>query len=287
MQILHDVEQGSELWFSLRKKHITATDMNVIMAPNGSYFGKTLRSLYFEKISDEPQSPPNEAMKRGTLLEPVARELFSIETGIDMEPKVIIKDWGMASLDGMSYNGDLILEIKCPGEKDHSIALQGKVPDHYYPQMQWQMYVTDLKEVFYYSFDGMNGVTVVVKRDEEYIDNMIDKANEFYNCLVNRTPPEMTDGDYENFHDDEMWVSCISMYKNFSDQIKYLEQKKNEVKSQVIQLSDSRNAKGNNATLVYVTTKGRVNYDKIPELQGVDLEQYREPSRQEWRLTCR
>src|SRR5271169_3503351 len=131
-QILFDVEQGSENWFALRKTKITATDASILMAKGGSYFGKTPFTLYNDKVSDEPKKAPNEAMQRGTRLEPIARELFELQTGIAMEPKVVVKDWAMASLDGMSYNGDLILEIKCPGSRDHATALQGKVPEHYY-----------------------------------------------------------------------------------------------------------------------------------------------------------
>lgn len=284
MEILHGIEQGSAEWHALRKKHITATDASIIMKSN---HWKTPVQLYNEKISNEPPTPPNDAMKRGTDLEPIARELFEIQTGIEMKPSVVVKEWAMASLDGMSYNEDLILEIKCPGPKDHAIALKGKVPDHYYPQLQHQMYVTDLKEVFYYSFDGIDGVTVVVKRDDDYIEKMLEKEKAFYECLVTLTPPEMSDDDYVNFNEDEVWASYVSMHKNFSDQIKYLEKKKDDVKAQMIELSNGFNSKGNGATLTYVTTKGRVSYDKVPQLQGIDLEQYREPSRQEWRLTCR
>jgi len=109
-------------------------------------------------------------MREGLRLEPIARELFAIQNGIEMFPRVVVNDWAMASLDGMSECGKYIVEIKCPGEKDHLLALQGKIPEHYYPQLQHQLYVTGLQSIFYYSFDGTDGVTIVVKRDDAYIE---------------------------------------------------------------------------------------------------------------------
>jgi putative phage-type endonuclease len=286
-QILFDVEQQSEQWFALRKTKLTATDANVLMSKEGSYFGKTPTTLYNDKTSDAPPKSPNEAMQRGSRLEPIARELFEVQTGIKMEPQVVVKDWAMASLDGMNHTGDLILEIKCPGPKDHAVALNGKVPDHYYPQLQFQMYVTDLDEVFYYSFDGFDGCLIVVKRDEEYIANMIQVCKKFYDCLVNRIPPESPQDDYLNMEDEEMWAYHLTRYKKICKDIEELEADKKAIKDSMRFLSGEVNAKGNGATLSLVTVKGRIKYEKIPELIEVDLEKYREPSRTEWRLTCR
>src|ERR1700752_2200587 len=109
-----NVEQGTQERLELRKTKITATDAIVIM---GASNWKTKVHLYHEKLSNDPPMPSNERMKRGIDLEPVARDLFTIQTGIFMEPKVIVKDWTMASLDGISELGQCILEIKCPGEK--------------------------------------------------------------------------------------------------------------------------------------------------------------------------
>ena len=145
-----DVEQSSPEWHALRKRKITATDAVILMKESP---WKTPSNLYHEKISDRPPSAPNERMQRGLDLEPIAREHFIRSSGVKVTPTVVVKDWAMASLDGMSEDGNVILEIKCPGQKDHNIALSGHVPDHYRAQLQHQMYVTGLQETFYYSFD--------------------------------------------------------------------------------------------------------------------------------------
>ena len=142
--------QGTDEWLHYRTSKITATDACVIM---GASKWKTKLELYNEKINENTNVFMNDRMKRGTDLEPMARELFCIQNGIEVSPRVITKEWAMASLDGMSECGNYIVEIKCPGEKDHDLALSGKVPDHYYPQIQHQLYVTGLDWAFYYSFD--------------------------------------------------------------------------------------------------------------------------------------
>lgn len=185
MQILQ-IEQGTTQWLDLRKTKITATDASVII---GAYPWKTAHQLYHEKISDTHNTYTNSAMQRGIDLEPMARDLFMLETGIDVSPAVIVRDWAMASLDGISSCGKYVVEIKCPGKKTHEIALSGKIPDYYYPQLQHQMYVCDVDEMYYYSFDGMNGVVVVVVRDDEFIEKMIVAEKHFYDCIINKIPP--------------------------------------------------------------------------------------------------
>jgi putative phage-type endonuclease len=182
-----DVEQGSKAWHELRKSKITATDAPVIM---GASPWKTKHQLYYEKTESGYEIVINERMQRGLDLEPIARETFIFSTGTFVAPAVVVKDWAMASLDGITKDGSYIIEIKCPGEKYHAIALQGKVPDHYYPQLQHQMYVTDLKEAGYVSFDGKDFVCVKVQRDDAYIERMVEEEKKFYECLVNRIQPK-------------------------------------------------------------------------------------------------
>src|SRR5258708_7878806 len=138
------IEQGTDEWLDLRKTKITATDAVVIM---GASPWKTRTELYHEKVCATVPNAPNERMQRGTVLEPIARDLFNMTTGLKMVPKVAVKGWAMASLDGINEWNE-ILEIKCPGDKDHAIAVVGKVPDHYYPQLQHQMHVCDSHRAF-------------------------------------------------------------------------------------------------------------------------------------------
>lgn len=276
-----DLEQGSAEWHALRKTKITATDACVIM---GVSHWKTKIQLYHEKKSNDEPILPTERMQRGIDLEPIARDLFCMTTGHKMIPRVLIKDWAMASLDGINSWNE-VLEIKCPGEKDHAIALRGKVPDHYYPQIQHQLYVCDSEKAFYYSFDGFDGVIVEAKRDDKYIEKMLIEEKKFYDCLMNNTPPEPEENDYIE-RNDELWKQCASKWKSVTSSIKELEKEEEDLRKQLIFLSGESNTKGAGISLCQIARKGAVDYSKIEALKGIDLDKYRKGTINSWRITC-
>jgi putative phage-type endonuclease len=280
-QILEDLEQGSPEWHALRKTKITATDSTAIM---GVSHWKTKRQLYFEKLSNDAPKPPTERMQRGSDLEPIARDLFCSRTGHKMLPKVVLKDWAMASLDGINDCNE-ILEVKCPGEKDHAIALSGKVPDHYYPQLQHQMYVCDAERAFYFSFDGFDGVTVEVKRDDKYIEKMLVEEKKFYDCLINKTPPEIEEGEYTE-SEDPLWRYWADQLRSSEEIIKQATKDNEKAREELIFLSQGQNTRGYGVSLCQVKRKGNIDYSKIPELNDVNLELFRKPEITTWRITC-
>jgi len=280
-QISNEVIQGTDEWLALRKTKITATDASVIM---GVSPWKTKIQLYNEKISQNDNTFVNESMQRGLDLEPIARDLFNIQTGIKMNPTVVIKDWAMASLDGISSCGQFIVEIKCPGHKDHAISLEGKIPDQYYPQIQHQMYVTDLQFAYYYSFDGIEGVIVIVKRDDEYIAKMVEEEKKFYECLINKIPPESNQDNFIERNDD-LWEEYASQWKLVTESIKELEIEEEKLRKKLIFLSGESNSKGAGISLCQIQRKGNIDYSKIPELKTLNLDLYRKASINIWRIT--
>jgi len=281
-QILDNLEQGSAEWHALRKTKITATDASAIMGVNP---WKTRLQLYNEKLSDDAPMPPNGRMQRGIDLEPIARSLFNLKTGWKMRPAVIVKDFMMASLDGRDDSIGCIVEIKCPGDKDHQIALQGRVPEHYYPQLQHQIYVAGTQIAFYFSFDGIDGVIVRVNRDDEYIDRMIEEEKKFYECLINKTPPEDL-GDGYTVRDDDLWEQCAGKWKAVNARLKELEKMEEDLRNQLVFLSGESNTKGGGISICQIARKGSVDYSKVPQLKGLNLEAYRKPTTSSWRIKC-
>ena len=61
---------------------------------------KTRPQLYYEKLSDEAPMASNERMQRELIKNLLHALCFSMQTGIFVEPAVLVKDWAMASLDG-------------------------------------------------------------------------------------------------------------------------------------------------------------------------------------------
>jgi putative phage-type endonuclease len=272
--------QGTAEWLALRKTKITATDANSIMNCNP---WKNKKKLYLEKISEENNTFVNAAMQRGLDLEPIARELFTIKTGIEVFPKVIVKDWMMASLDGISACGKYVVEIKCPGDKDHKIALSGKVPDHYYAQLQHQMYVAGVKKMCYFSFDGTDEAMIEVNINTQYVEQMIEEERKFYTCITNKIPPDDQKKEYK-IREDDFWQAGYLELKMIADEMLQLEKRGKELKESLISSANHEDTKGCGLSICKVKRKGNIDYSAIPELEKVDLEKYRKPAIEMWKV---
>jgi putative phage-type endonuclease len=182
------MKQGSPEWLQFRRTKIGASDAPVIMGV--SPWMSPLK-LYEQKVYGI-ECPDNQYMARGRELEPVALMCFEEMFELTMFSMVIVHElyyWMSASMDGMTIEKDKAVEIKCAGKRDHFMAANGIVPEKYIPQLQHQMEVCQLGEINYFSFDGKQGVNIIVERDQNYIDKLLDKEKEFWQCLQTLTPP--------------------------------------------------------------------------------------------------
>jgi len=186
-----DIKQGSPKWKALRQTKITATMASSIMAMNPY---KSVYQLFEELTGLKEETPPNEAMLRGTALEPLALDAFNTETGFLFCPAVWQSDehpWAMASLDGAVVIGSevrAIVEIKC-GKTAFKQALKGEIAPYYHCQMMHQMMVCNVPEMEYYAYWEGNGVRIKIDRDQEFIDKMVIAEEKFYNDWQNLIPP--------------------------------------------------------------------------------------------------
>jgi putative phage-type endonuclease len=179
---LINLKQGTRDWLQWRRTKITASDSSIILEMSPY---KKPDQLLKEKLKGF-ETVANCWMRRGLDLEPIALREFERETGLVLFPCVGIHDmidWMGASFDGMTIEGDAICEIKCPGKKDHSLALEGRIPNSYKAQIQHQIFVSGLDFSYYFSFDGHKGKVIEVKRDDDFIEIMIEKEREFWERL--------------------------------------------------------------------------------------------------------
>jgi putative phage-type endonuclease len=175
-----DFEQSTEEWLSWRRGGIGASDAPVVM---GLSPWQKEGELLLLKTGQRLERPANDAMQRGKRLEPVARLAYVNHTGIDVAPVCVQSrehPWMRASLDGLSADGQHVVEIKCPGEKDHCLAASGCVPEKYFPQLQHILAVTGLGEIFYWSFRFDHTVLLKVERDESFIAELLEKEIAFW-----------------------------------------------------------------------------------------------------------
>jgi putative phage-type endonuclease len=283
MKIIN-VEQGSKEWLSWRKTVITATDCSAIMGTNPWV---TPYKCWQRKLGLIEEQKANEAMQRGSRLEPEARAQFNEVYGFDMQPAVVESsefEFLGASLDGISALGNHILEIKCGGSKLHEQALQGLIPEYYMHQMQHQLLVTRAEKCFYYSYNGKDGVCIEVFPDDNFIEKFMPKARTFWRGVAFFEPPSLQLSDYKDMNDSLPWKEYAKMYQETDSAIKSLEDKKDYLRKKLIELCADQSCSGHGLKVMKTILKGRVAYDDIPEIKGIDLDKYRKTSTSSWKI---
>ena len=277
------MQQNTPEWLEMRRSMIGASDCPVIM---GLSPYKTAFELWEEKVLVKQQETSG-AMARGHALESAARECFEKLTGLSVMPKVVIhaeRAWQMASLDGITFDGTTIVEIKCPNKEVHALAEKGIIPDHYMAQIQHQFSASGAVKGYYFSFSGERGALVEVFPDEKFIVKMLEKETEFFKLMVKKEAPELSEKDYVQ-HTEPSILALAEEYEAAKTEadIHYMAAEK--CKEDLIKAVKGRNSKIGNLRVTKSICKGRVDYDVVPELIGVDLEAYRKPPCEKWRIS--
>lgn len=263
------MEQRSAEWHAFRRSGIGASDCPAIM--NESPW-KTAHDIWLSKVGLGEDQFMTTAMQKGIDLEPLALEWLEREHKISFKP-IVMKhktiSYMYASLDGYNEQLNFIVEIKCPGSKVHEMAKDGIIPKHYVGQLQHQMCVADVQEMWYFSFDGHTGYIVKVERDEEYIGNMLEKQKVFWQYVENFIEPELSEKDYE-YRTDVEYQEKVSRFLYCDDQRRFWEEQKQKAKEDLVSVC-KKNTKGCGLTVRKVTRQGNVDYTKLIKDQHLDL----------------
>lgn len=277
------MEQGTQEWHDLRRTKIGASDAAAIM---GICPYRTAFQLWEEKILGKSQEQSG-AMARGSAMESEARECFEKLMNIVVMPKVVIHDkhtWMMASLDGISFDGTTIVEIKCPNKEVHALAEKGEIPEHYMSQVQHQLAVTGATKAYYFSYNGKQGALVEVFADDKFITKMIKEEEKFYEFMIKKETPPLTDKDYVVIENKE-FLELMAEYKDVKHELDILKDCEQVIREKLIVLAKNKNAICSKGKMTRSFSKGQVDMKLVPELIGVDLEPYRKPPCEKWRIT--
>jgi putative phage-type endonuclease len=194
MEIIKDVEQGSEEWHQLRFGWITASKFkDVIAGGQGKVKKAYMLQLASEILTGERvDTYSNEYMEWGTQTEPQARAMYEFESGNSVEQVTFIRQGELkagCSPDGL-VGDDGMLEIKCPKTSTHlETVLSGKMPTAHKAQVQGQLWVSGRQWCDFVSFDpringSSNYFCVRVERDEAFIAELEAKVKQFENELL-------------------------------------------------------------------------------------------------------
>lgn len=178
--------QGSDAWLRARLGNVTASCLCDVLAKLKDGKPAKTRSDYLmqlvcERLTGLPQpSYRNAAMEYGTEQEPFARMAYEAATGevvIESEfvPCPDLQGYG-ASPDGLLFDADAGLEIKCPyNTAVHLVTVdKGRMPSEHVPQVQGNMLATGRSAWDFVSYDPrlpehLQLFIQRIPRDEEYI----------------------------------------------------------------------------------------------------------------------
>jgi putative phage-type endonuclease len=192
--------QGSPEWLALRAGKFTGSRFADLMAttksgPSASR-ANLLTTLALERLTGTPEETfVNDAMRRGTELEPLARGAYEAQTGELVETVAFIVHRTLpfcgVSPDGL-LGADGMLEIKCPASQaKHLAALRnGAHAAEYKWQVAGQLWVAGRQWCDVTSFDprfpeGLQLAITRVPRDEAAIAEL-EKACIAANAEVDR-----------------------------------------------------------------------------------------------------
>jgi putative phage-type endonuclease len=284
MSTVQKLVQGSPEWLDYRKTMRNASETPAVLGispwvtPYGLWLVKTGRST----------QATNEAMVHGTTLEPEARAAYEERTGHIMNPLVLQDGAYSASLDGITLAGDLILEVKCPFRGKASPlwkqAKEGTVPDHYAAQVQHQLMVSGATTAHLWVYAEGDGMLVTLQRDEDLMQRIRDGWEVFQTYLDTDSPPPLTEAD-SALRADAEWSRAAQAYLQAKQAADAADERLEGARRALVGLARHPREHGGGVSVVKLWKAGNVDYKKVPELKGVDLNRYRGQGREEVRVT--
>lgn len=149
----HNIEQGTNEWHQIRKGKITGTTLKSIMGtPKARQ--EAIYEIIAERLTVGVEEDYENAMERGTRLEPDAIAMFELESGKSVERIGFAEDDNNPlianSPDGLIGENEAV-EAKCMGGKNHvKMWLTNKVPDEYEWQVVQYFIVNEKLEKLYF-----------------------------------------------------------------------------------------------------------------------------------------
>ena len=278
MPRIERLHQNTPEWHRWRMQGIGASDAPVIM---GDKAFKTPRTLWSIKTGRMREASPGPAARRGRELERFARRAYERRTGIQMEPLCLSHEelgWMRASLDGLSFDGSTVLEIKCPlNVRDRAAAQAGRVPSQYQAQLQHQLEVSGAEKAHYWSFHGTDGILIEVRPDREYAKRLVEVEAAFWQLVKENRWPELANEELD-LNADPMWRSTALRYREVRLRMESATSEEHKLRATLASMATARRTYGCGVEVLKSSRKGAVDYSTVPELLGVNLEPYRKPA---------
>lgn len=190
-----------DAWLAERRKGIGGSDVAAIL---GLSRWRTAVDVWLDKRGLSAEHLETEAMRFGTLLEPIVLDEFTRRTGYEVRRGLPIQTseehpWMLASLDGLIEDELAIVEAKTARTADGwGEDGSADIPVYYHTQVAHYMAVTGAKIAYVPVLIGGQDFRIfAVDRDEGFIADLIEAEREFWeaNVLAGIPPAPTTAAD--------------------------------------------------------------------------------------------
>jgi len=275
--------QGSPEWHAHRAKYRNASETPAVLGVSPYLTPHQLWLQRTGRVTPEVTA----AMAHGTATEPAARAMYEALTGNVMQPLVLVDGDYSASLDGITLDGQLIVEIKSPKSKDSALlkeAREGRVPTQVYWQIQHQLMVAGARLAHLYVYDGKTGILLEQPAEPEAWPSIKQGWDEFMQFVISDTPPPLEERDTV-VRDDPEWTEAARDFIARKAAAEAAADALDAAKARLIGLTQHSSERGAGVAVSRYWKTGAVDYKKVPELVGVNLDQYRAKGREEVRVS--
>jgi len=145
--IIHNMQQGTPEWLQVRRGKFTASTFKSLMATKTTqtYNDEIYRVAYERLTGESPEDFVSDYMKRGTEMEPLARQKYEFETFNEVAECGFFEksEFIGCSPDGL-VDKDGIVEFKCPKYSTMiKYLLDKRLPSEYKYQVHSQLWITE------------------------------------------------------------------------------------------------------------------------------------------------
>ncbi|RFA24384.1 hypothetical protein CAI21_21835 [Alkalilimnicola ehrlichii] len=282
--------QDTPAWHSYRERMGNASETGALMGCS-PWFPRTPHELWLVKTG-RASVETTPAMRRGLLLEQHARAYAEQILDEVFEPQVVAHERLSASLDGLSFDGRWVLEIKCPLKGANSATWQtieatGKPPLNYWWQVQQQLLCAKAEGAHFLVCEAdeeeIRGcLRVDIRPDAEAQAALVESWTEFFEHLDDDTPPPLSPTDVVVRHDRE-WRDAVAEWKESRRWLDEAQRAETQARKRLIEMAGDYSTSGAGIKLTRFWKKGDIDWRRAT--QGMNLEPFRKPGRWQHRIS--
>lgn len=265
LQRYDELEQGTDVWHNLRAENYKTASRTAAILGISPFSNK-------EKIAQEIKFGVKQfyskAMQLGNELEDTVRDLVNLEFVDTFMPTVGVNNGYLASLDGINFDEETIIEIKVSDKTYHDLKVN-KVPDYYYAQIQHQLMVFDTaKRAYLVAYSPTLKEIVVsntILRNDNYIKTIKEAWRDFDSYLESYEMPK------DNQIEDAEAVNLAMELFEINEQKKKLEEKEKAIKEKLSEVATTDKTVIGNLTISRQKGAKKIDYVKLINDKQVDV----------------